>query len=201
MLLVSAPHGGALWDRVWSDGQYVHGSEPSNSWFLSDAASGVMALALSAILVPVNGRRLAALATPGRAQNRQKAGAGRWGGALRAVTPSAAGLSSARPVALPGRWRAEAPAGGEDERKRQHIRPEANPQPPAPAASQRNTRPPPRGETAGCAFFPAGIVLVLKDMIFLFKKKYLIKKNAAACATPSFLRQKCANQYLKKKAS
>ena len=57
-----------------------------------------MALALSAILVQVNGRRLAALATPGRAQNRQKAGAGRWGGALRAVTPSAAGLSSARPV-------------------------------------------------------------------------------------------------------
>ena len=64
MFLVSAPHGGALWDRAWPDGQYVHGSEPSNSWFLSDAASGVMAPALSAILVPVNGRRLAALAIP-----------------------------------------------------------------------------------------------------------------------------------------
>ena len=122
-------HTAVLWDRVWPDGQYVHGNEPSNSWFLSDAASGVMALALSAILVQVNGRRLAALATPGRAQNRQKAGAGRWGGALRAVTPSAAGLSSARPVALPGRWRAEAPAGGEDERRRQHGRPEAKPRP------------------------------------------------------------------------
>jgi len=151
MLLVSAPHGGALWDRVWSDGQYVHGSEPSNSWFLSDAASGVMAPALSAILVPVNGRRLAALATPGRAQNRQKAGAGRWGGALRAVTPSAAGLSSARPVALPGRWRAEAPAGGEDERRRQHGRPEAKPQTPAPA---KHTPPTPGKNRGVCFFFP-----------------------------------------------
>ena len=147
-------HTAVLWDRVWPDGQYVHGNEPSNSWFLSDAASGVMALALSAILVQVNGRRLAALATPGRAQNRQKAGAGRWGGALRAVTPSAAGLSSARPVALPGRWRAEAPAGGEDERRRQHGRPEARGQTPAPdpAASRRNPRSPLRGKTAGCAF-------------------------------------------------
>ena len=99
MLLVSAPHGGALWDRVWPDGQYVHGSEPSNSWFLSDAASGVMALALSAILVPVNGRRLAALATPGRAPNRQK----------RAPGAGAAPCALSRPVqpasAAHAQWR------------------------------------------------------------------------------------------------
>ena len=144
MLLVSAPHGGALWDRVWSDGQYVHGSEPSNSWFLSDAASGVMALALSAILVPVNGWRLAALSTPGRAQNRQKAGAGRWGGALRAVTPSAAGLSSARPVALP-RWRAEAPAGGWRRRRKKAAAWKARGQNPRPRPQASRTQGPHSG--------------------------------------------------------
>ena len=150
MLLVSAPHGGALWDRVWPDGQYVHGSEPSNSWFLSDAASGVMALALSAILVPVNGRRLAALATPGRAPNRQKRapGAGAAPCALsRPVQPASAAHSQWRfrgDGARRRRLAAKTKEGGSMEGQR----PNPKPRP------RRNTRPPPRGKTAGFAFFP-----------------------------------------------
>lgn len=74
-------------------------------------------------------------------------------------------------MALPGRWRAEAPAGGEDERRRQHERPEAKPQTPAPAEHT----PPTPGGNRGVCFFPRWYFFGFKRYDF-FAIKFGVKE-------------------------
>ena len=149
MLLVSAPHGGALGPCLAC--RLVCARKRTQKQLVS-LRRRIWRHGTCALGHPRSSERPAAGGSgdPGTCAKPAKAGAGRWGGALRAVTPSAAGLSSARPVALPGRWRAEAPAGGEDERRRQHGRPEAKPQTPAPAETHA---PHPGAKPRGLLFF------------------------------------------------
>ena len=159
MLLVSAPHGGALGPclacrsvcarkrtqqqlvslrrRIWRHGTCALG-HPRSSERPAAGGSGDPGTCAK----PAKSGRRALGRRPARCHAQCSRPQRR--------TPSGASGAMARGGAG---WRREG------EIRRQHGRPEAKPQ--TPAASQRNPRPPLRGKTAGCAF-SAGVVWFCK---------------------------------------